>query len=113
MPRELRSDVVLAVVLTAIGVAEAVLGLTAQREPWYIVVTVPVVGAAVLLRRSRTVVAVVLLVSALLVQAALGSDLPGGFTEPIALVLVAYAVGSRTRGRVGAALVGMLLASIA
>ena len=34
-------DVVLALVLTVAGLAEAVLGLTGSPEPWYVVLTVP------------------------------------------------------------------------
>jgi signal transduction histidine kinase len=47
-------------------------------------------------RRTRTVAAVGLFASALLLQALLGSDLPGGLTETAVLVLMVYAVGAHT-----------------
>lgn len=96
MNRRARTDVVLALLLTVSGLVEALLGLTGAVEPWYVVATVPFAILPVALRRSRTVTAVLVFDAALLVQASLGSDLPGGFTETIALLLLVYAVGSRT-----------------
>ena len=96
MDRRARTDVVLALLLTISGVVEAVLGLTGDPSPWYVVVTVPFATLPVAIRRTHTVLAVLVFDVALLVQASLGSDLPGGFTEMIALLLVVYAVGSRT-----------------
>src|SRR6478735_6825232 len=89
-------DVVLALVLTVSGLAEAVLGLTGSPEPWYVVVTVPLATLPVIARRTRTVPAVGVFASALLLQALLGSDLPGGLTEAAVLVLMVYAVGAHT-----------------
>src|SRR3954454_2532111 len=102
MTRPSMTDGVLALVLTAAGLAEAVLGLTSHPEPWYVVLTVPVATAAVWLRRCRPPAAVSAMLAAFLAQAMAGSDLPGGFTEPVVLVLVTYAVGSRVPGRRGA-----------
>src|SRR6478609_5122658 len=89
-------DLLLAGVLTASGLAEALLGLTGGQEPWYVVATVPLATLPVLVRRTRTVPAVACFVSVVLLQAWWGSDLPGGFTEAIVLVLMVYAVGSHT-----------------
>src|SRR6478752_3057331 len=94
--RHPRIDVALALVLTATGVAEAVLGLTGSPEPWYVVITVPLTTLPVIARRTRTVPAVGVFASALLLQALLGSDLPGGLTEAAVLVLMVYAVGAHT-----------------
>ena len=91
-----RVDLVLALVLTASGVAEAVLGLTGTSEPWWVVLTVPLVTLPVLGRRSRTTPAFAVFASALLLQALMGSDLPGGFSEAVVLVLMMYAVGAHT-----------------
>src|SRR6478735_7135717 len=94
--RHPRIDVALALVLTATGVAEAVLGLTGSPEPWYVVITVPLTTLPLVVRRTRTVAAVGVFASALLLQALLGSDLPGGLTEAAVLVLMVYAVGAHT-----------------
>ncbi len=91
-----RVDLVLALVLTASGVVEAVLGLTGTSEPWYVALTVPLVSLPVLGRRNRTTPAFAVFVTALLLQALLGSDLPGGFSEAVVLVLMMYAVGAHT-----------------
>jgi signal transduction histidine kinase len=91
-----RVDVVLVVVLTASGMAEATLGLTGDREPWYAVAVVPMATLPVLFRGTRTVPSVLCFLAAMLVLAVVGSDLPGGLTMSIALVLMVYAAGSRT-----------------
>jgi signal transduction histidine kinase len=102
-----RVDVVLGVVLTVLGVAEAVLGLTGVREPWYVVATVPFATLPVVVRRPRTALATGVLLAALIAQSLLGSDLPGGFTESVALILVVFSVG-----RVGLPRSGVLLAAV-
>ena len=108
-----RTDVALAVLLTVAGLVEALLGLTGVREPWPVVVTVPfATGLPVAVRRPRTALAVGVLLAALLAQAVLGSDLPGGFSEGLALVLVVYA-GGRTPGRRGVALLVAVLVGLA
>ena len=89
-----RLDVVLGGLLTALGVVEAAWGLTGEREPWYVVLSVPVVTAPVAVRRVLPVTAVAVMSVGLLLQSLLGSSLPGGFSEAVALVLVAYAVGA-------------------
>ncbi len=96
MDRRARTDAVLALVLTVSGLVEAVGGLTGTPAPWYVVATVPLATLTVGIRRARTTLAVLVLDATLLVQALLGSDLPGGFTEMIVLLLVLYSVGSRT-----------------
>src|SRR6478735_6972842 len=94
--RPARIDLLLAGLLTASGLAEALLGLTGAQEPWYVVATVPLATLPVLVRRTRTVPAVACFVTVLLLQAWWGSDLPGGFTEAVVLVLMVYAAGSHT-----------------
>ena len=94
--RPARIDLLLTGLLTASGLAEALLGLTGRQDPWYVVATVPLATLPVLVRRTRTVPAVACFVAVLLLQAWWGSDLPGGFTEAIVLVLMVYAVGSHT-----------------
>ena len=87
-------DVVLGTVLTVVGVAEALFGLTGSREPWYAVVTVPLVTLPVLIRRIRPGLSLMLMSTGVLAQAAIGSGMPGGFSEGVALVLIVYAVGA-------------------
>ena len=89
-----RLDVVLSGLLTVLGMVEGVWGLTGGREPWYVVLTVPAVTAPVAVRRPMPVTAVAVMSTGLLLQALLGSSLPGGFSEGVALVLVVYAVGA-------------------
>lgn len=91
-----RSDVILTVLLTASGLAEAALGLTGEREPWYVVALVPLATLPVLFRRTRTVPAVLAFLGAMLTLGLVGSDLPGGLTLTIVLVLMVYSAGSRT-----------------
>ena len=90
-----RVDVFLGLGLTASGLAEATLGLTGEREPWYVAAMVPFATLPVVFRRTRTVPALLCFLAALLGLAVAGSDLPGGFTESIALVLMVYSAGSR------------------
>jgi signal transduction histidine kinase len=89
-----RLDVILAGLLTVLGVVEATWGLTGDREPWYVVLSVPVVTAPVAVRRLMPVTAVAVMSTGLALQSLLGSSLPGGFSEAVALVLVVYAVGA-------------------
>lgn len=91
-----RVDGVLFLLLVVSGLLEAGLGLTGRHEPWYVVATVPLAVLPVALRGSAVTAAVLLLGGVTLGQALLGSDLPGGFTEAVVLVLVTYAAG-RTR----------------
>jgi signal transduction histidine kinase len=106
-------DAALAIALSSVGVVEAAAGLTVGREPWPLVLSVLLVTAPVAWRRSRPgpVLAVVLVV--LVVQAAVGSELGGGFAEPVALVLVVWSAASRLPSRAAllagaAALAGVL-----
>ena len=87
-------DVVLCVVLTGLGLVEAAWGMTGEPAPWYVVASVPFVTLPVVIRRVRPLLAVALVSAAVLVQALLGSSMPGGFTEAVALVVVVYAAGS-------------------
>lgn len=93
--RPTRVDLVVAFLLTGLGVAEAGLGLTGEASAWYLVLSVPVVTLPVLVRRTRPAAALGTVLAGLLAQAALGSDLGGGFSEAIALVLVLYSVGAQ------------------
>ncbi len=111
--RPARIDLLLAGLLTASGLAEALLGLTGAQEPWYVVATVPLATLPVLVRRTRTVPAVACFVSVLLLQAWWGSDLPGGFTEAVVLVLMVYAVGAHTGVPTTFVLLGAILLGLA
>ena len=104
-----RVDVALGLVLTALGVAEALLGLTSVREPWYVVATIPLVTLAVVVRGLRATAALSILLVGMVLQALLGSDLPGGFTEGVALVLVVFSSGRAGLPRGAALLVATLL----
>ena len=107
-----RIDGVLFLLLTACGLLEAGLGLTGTSEPWYVVITVPVAVLPVALRSVHTVAAVLVFAGATLVQALIGSDLPGGFTEAIVLVLVVYAAGQAPMPR-GLVLLATTLVALA
>ena len=107
-----RIDVTLGLGLTVLGLAEAVLGLTGVREPWYVVATVPVATLPIVVRRPRTALALGALLVAMVAQTLLGSDLPGGFTEGVALALVVFSAG-RSGLRRGGALLAAALAGVA
>ena len=107
-----RTDIATAVVLTAVGLLEAVLGVTSPTGGLLPVLLVPVVTVPVAARGARPAAALLVMLGALVLQAALGSDLPGGFTEPIALVLVLYSVGSHLPLRPGLALLATGAAGI-
>jgi signal transduction histidine kinase len=104
-------DVASAAALTVLGIAEAVIGSTGAPEPWYVVATVPLVTVPVAARTRRPVAALLVLLAGLLAQALLGSDLGGGFTESVALVLVLYSAGARLHRKV--ALAALILAEVA
>ena len=88
-----RVDVALGALLTVLGLVEACFGLTDDRASWYVVATVPFATLPVVVRRPRTGVATAVLLVALVTQSLMGSDLPGGFTEAVALVLVVFSAG--------------------
>ena len=90
-------DVVTAAALTILGVVEAVAGLTGTPEPWYAVASVPLVTLPVAARSVFPLQSQAVMLSGLLLQALIGSDLGGGFAEGVALVLVLYSVGARLR----------------
>jgi signal transduction histidine kinase len=102
-------DVVAAVLLTAVGVAEVLLDLTGAAEPWFVACTVPFVTLPVAVRRRRPITALLVVLAAMLAQTLAGSELAGGFAEPLALVLVLYAVGSLLPLRPSAALAAVAL----
>jgi signal transduction histidine kinase len=109
-----RVDVLLALLLTAVGVAEARLGLTGSREPWYIVATVPLVTGPLSFRHRHALPALLVVLAAQLLQALAGSELAGGLAEGVALVVALYSAGSTLslhRGLVG--LASALVASAA
>jgi signal transduction histidine kinase len=93
--RTTRVDALVAVVLTGLGLVEALLGLTAPLTGWLPVALAPVVTLPVAVRGSAPGPALLVLVAAELGQSVAGSDLPGGLSEAVALALVLYAVGSR------------------
>ncbi len=90
-----RSDVATSAVLTCVGLAEATLGLTVPVAPWYVVLTVPVVTLPVAARSRRPMPALLVMLAALVLQGGLGSDIGGGFSEPLAMILTLYSCGSR------------------
>lgn len=103
-----RIDVALGVALTALGVVEAFFGLSGSRESWFVTATVPFATLSVVIRRPRTVLATSLLLVSMVSQTLLGSDLPGGFSEGVALVLVVFSAGRAALRRGGALLVAVL-----
>jgi signal transduction histidine kinase len=86
-----------AAALTAIGLLEALLGLTVGPQPWPLVLTVPLVTAPVAWLRRAPVAALSVLLATFLAQALLGSDLGGGFAEPVALVSVLFGTAAGLR----------------
>jgi signal transduction histidine kinase len=100
-------DVAAAAVLTVGGLVEGAFGLTGDRAPWYVLVTVPLVTAAPALRR-RPGLAVPGMLAGFLAQGSAGSELPGGFAEPIALLLVVYAMGAHLEPRRGVPVVAAI-----
>jgi signal transduction histidine kinase len=106
-----RADVLLALLLTVVGLAEACLGLTGAREPWYVTATVPLVTGPVAFRHRHALDALLVVLAAQLVQALAGSELAGGLAEGVALVVVLYSVGSTLTLR--SALVGLVAALVA
>ena len=98
------ADALLAAGLTVLGLTEGIAGLTSRSGPSVAVALVPVVMAAVATRRTRPAVSVTLLIAGTAAQAALGSDLPGGWSEGIATVIVVYSIGAHQSLRRGAVL---------
>lgn len=114
LARARRADVLVALLLTAVGLAEARLGLTGAPSSWYVAATVPLVTGPVAFRRDFPVPALTVTLIAQLTQALAGSELAGGFAEGVALVVLLYSVGSRCAPRVGLlALASALAASAA
>lgn len=94
MPALPRTDLLLAAVLTGIAVAEGAMGLTVPVSATAAALA-PVVTLPVATRRVRTELSLGVLLGGMLLQGLAGSDLGGGFAEPVALTLVLYAVASR------------------
>lgn len=92
-------DLVLVGALTALACVESLSGLVTPRSPAYVALTVPLVTVPLLFRRSRPEAAGAVLLGALVLQAALGSDLPGGVAEPIALVVMLYSLAAHLPAR--------------
>lgn len=90
-----RMDVVVAVVLTGSLLVEALLELTAPLVGALPVLLGLCVTIALVMRSVRPTETLVAALAAMTGQAALGSDLPGGFSEVIALVLALFSTGSR------------------
>lgn len=103
MKPHLLRDTASGAVLTIGGLVEGALGLTGDPAPWYVLAAVPFVTAAPAFRR-RLRIAVPMLMVGFVAQGAAGSELPGGFAEPIALLLVVYAAGARLELRRSVAL---------
>jgi signal transduction histidine kinase len=108
-----RSDLLLAAVLTAAALVEGVLGMTGPAAGVAVLLTVPVATGSLAVRRVRPVLASALLVAACVVQTLLGSDLPGGLSEAVVLVMVVFAVGSADSWRTSLAGLGVILAGMA
>jgi signal transduction histidine kinase len=105
MPVARRVDIVAAGLLTVTALAEEIWGLTVEPSPWYVVVVVPVATLPVAWRSRHPVAALLVTLAALVVQTALGSDIAGGFSEPLVLLLLLYTVGSLVALRESAAAV--------
>lgn len=86
-----RLDLVAGSLLTLLGLAEGAFGLTGVAEPWYVVALVPFVTLSVAVRRGHPTIATVIAVIAMVGQSLAGSDLPGGFSEVVAIVLIVFA----------------------
>ena len=108
-----RVDVALAVVLTVAALVEAAFGLTSPAAGAAVLLTVPVATSSVAVRGRNPLLAAVLLVAALLAQTLLGSDLPGGLSEGLVLVLVVFAVGSSPSWRTSLGGLGLVLVGCA
>jgi signal transduction histidine kinase len=93
-------------------VLEAALGLTMAPAPWYVVLSVAAVTVPVAWMRRSPAIALVVLLAAMVGQAALGSDIGGGFAEPIALICLLYAVASRLSVSRSLALVAVALLAL-
>ena len=106
-------DVALAGVLTVLAFVEALSGLTVEPSPWYVALTVPFVTGPILVRRTHAAAAALVSLLALIVQAALGSDLGGGFAEFVVLVVVLYSAGARLAVRLSLVVLGAALLSVA
>src|SRR4051812_2854359 len=106
-------DLALTAGLTVLAVAEGLFGLTVAESPAYVVLSVPLVTLPVLVRRERPGPALVVLLSGLLLQSALGSDLPGGLAEPLALIVVLYAAAAHQPIRPAAILLGVATIAMA
>lgn len=87
-------DVVLVGALTALACVESLSSLVAPRSPAYVALTVPLVTVPLLFRRLRPEAAAATMLGGLVLQAALGSDLPGGVAEPVALVVMLYSLAA-------------------
>ena len=98
--------------LTVAGLAEAALGLTTDAAPWFVVATVPAVTLPVAVRRTRPVGALLVVLAVLLLQASAGSDIGGGFAEPVALLALVYATASRRDLRTATATLAVTLAAM-
>lgn len=96
MPRALPADLVLAAGVAVLGFADARLGLTVDREPTLLAATAVLPAAPLAVRRVRPVQALAAVLAAQLLQAAVGSTLPGGLAGLLATGLAVYAAGSGT-----------------
>jgi signal transduction histidine kinase len=105
-------DVAVAAVLTALALAEAALGLTGDKASLPVLLSVPLVTGPVAWRRTHPQPALVVLVTALVVQAVAGSDLGGGLAEPIALLLGLYAAGAYPSLRASAVLLATAVVGV-
>lgn len=113
LARVRRTDVLLALALTAVGLAEAHWGLTGAREPWLLTATVPLVTAPVAFRHAWPAPALAAALVALLGQSVAGSELAGGLAEGVVVVVLLYSVGSRLPLRTGVALLAAAVVSMA
>lgn len=104
-------DVAAAGLLTATALGEAIWGLTVDPSPWYVIVTVPIATMPVAWRSRYPVISLMVTLAVLVVQTALGSDIAGGFSEPLVLLLLLYSVGSLVALTPSAA--AMLVAALA
>lgn len=107
-------DAVLAAALAALGFCEATLGLTMAEEPVALAATAVLVAAPLAFRRDHPLPVLAAVCGGLLLQAALGSGLPGGLAGFVALGLAIYTAAAATALRTAvAALVGSVLAACA
>jgi signal transduction histidine kinase len=101
LTRTTPADMTLAVGVAVLGFAEARFGLTMDPEPSVLALTAVLAAAPLAARRTRPVTVLAAVLLAQLVQALLGSAIPGGLAGLIAAGVAVYTAASATGLRPG------------